>query len=267
MKFFSLISGLLLITGYSFAQYDYGYGNDKEHIQKAGVRSLSIYYFTTESDSILTHVNTYDRHGCRVSTRMLGSDGIVSRADTFIYDSNHLLSRQIAFSNGRLYYESVFTYNPSGKLLTQRVQGDSVNYYTGIVYDEAGRSLTSTGYDNRSADTTVVQSFFDENDLLIKSIVSSKQTGTSVYTRNYNARGKLVKIRRVDSGNGSQQLTTYNYNKKGENDEVINTITSKKQKTVNKTFYTRYPDGLSFEKTGYMNNKPLGVERTYYSYY
>lgn len=61
---------LILTITYSFAQLDYGYGNNEVIIKTTKVKMLTIYYFLNESDSILTNINIYDSLGGRLSSKM-----------------------------------------------------------------------------------------------------------------------------------------------------------------------------------------------------
>lgn len=261
----SLILLFLFLTGkYSFAQNDYGYGNDKEIIKTTKVKTLTIYYFLSKSDSILTHINIYDSIGGQLSSKMFSKDGTISRSDTFIYDANHYLVKQITSDGNQKRHESTFTNNSYGKILNQTTIGDSIYYHSIIIYDENGRVIRSIIYDDKG-DTTLHNTFYNRKGFIAKYVISNKLNGTTVIKFDYNSSGKITKRKSVDPK--TQYFAEFKYKSNGNCYEVTTTTTSNKQKSVTKLIYSYYSNGLTYEKFIFVNDKPIGLERTYYTYY
>lgn len=264
MKLLLILLFLFSTDNFLFAQYDYGYGNNKELIKTAKVKTLSVYYFKAESDSILTHVNSYDSLGNSQNTIMYGSDGNIASSNTFIYNEKNLVIKQVHSNAKKIIYESTFTYDTSGKILNQLLRGDSLHWQFINSYDEHGRIIKSINYDTTS-DTTVINTFYNRKGLVEKNTIWSKQNGTTVSTFDYNAKGKMVKKKTIYPD--SRYFSTFKYNASGNNYEITTTITSDKRKEVNKILYSFYTNGLTFTKIFFVNNKPINVEKTYYTYY
>lgn len=144
------------------------------------------------------------------------------------------------------------------------MKGDSMNYNNTITYDENGRPIRSISY-NEYRDTTISNTFYNRKGLVTKNVISNKLNGTTVITMDYNSSGKITKRKIVDSK--SQYFAEYKYKPNGDSYEITTTITSNKKKTVTKIIYTYYSNGLTYEKIFFMNNKPIGLERTYYTHY
>jgi len=264
MKLLLVLLFLFSTDNFLFAQYDYGYGNNKELIKTAKVKTLSVYYFKSESDSILTHVNSYDSLGNSQNTIMYGSDGNIVSSNTFIYNEKHLVIKLIHSNGSKIIYESTFTYNASGKILNQVLSGDSLHLQVINSYDEHDRIIKSINYDN-TGDTTIINTFYNRKNFVEKSIIWNRQNGTTVTAFDYNAKGKMVKHKTISPD--SRYLSTFKYNANGNNYEITTDMTTDKRKEFSKILYSFYTNGLTFTKIFFVNNKPINVEKTYYTYY
>jgi len=264
MKVFLTLLFLFSTIKYSFAQDDYGLNNNDESIKKLKVKSLAIYFFKKEADSILTTINTYDSFGGRLSCKGFSSDGSLLSSDTFIYDTNHYLVKQVRYSGNKISYESTFTNNENGKMLKQIMTGDSLYYEVLCSYDKNGRITSSVGYDNKK-DTTVISYTYNKKGLVKKhTIVDNKKDSTVIFT-SYNSSGKVIKRKKIYPE--SRYFSKLKYNGNGENYEVTTTIISDKPTTVNKVTYSYYPNGLAYQRIFYKNKKPIITESSYYTYY
>jgi len=265
MKILSTVLLFLFIQHCSYAQSDYGYNNDKALIRKNKVSALSVYYYNTETDSLLTERHTYDTSGNQLLSLMVGKNGEVYRKDSFVYDlAGHLLRRYSAdgtkdFMITRNYYDD------RGRFAGSELEGDSMHYHQQIIlYDEAGRIKKMAGYDEKG-DTTIFENFYNRQGLLEQSVISNRQQGTTTHRTFYNAAGKAIRTSIISKG--STHLFEYKYNKAGMLYESNSKLVAGDRTTLNRLLYSYYTNGLSFEKIWFINRRPSMVNRVYYSYF
>lgn len=244
MKLSALLLCLLCNIQYSFAQFEYWAENDNETIKKAKVKTLFLYYFQNKTDSILFCINNYDSLGGLVSAKTFARDGSITGVDTFIHDQNHYLIKIIDSDVNKIRSETVIKNNSSGKPIAyQTIINDTTSYSSINHYDENGRFIKSITYDNKG-DTMIVTTFYNQRGLMIKNIFTDKQNGTIIINTDYDSSGKL--LNRIKTDSVAIYISEFKYDSHGKNYEIKTTIISKKKKTVSKTEYIYYPNGLTF---------------------
>lgn len=259
---------ILLILFYyvidSKAQFNYEYINNKELIKANKVKSVNVFYFNSEFDSVLTDINTFDTSGYLLCRRSFSDDGHIIISDTSLYDVNHYLIKKINYDDTGIVYINTFVNNPRGKVISQTLSRDSIFTQMNSSYDEKDR-LVKTIRIIIGVDTTITTFFYNAKGQDIKNISLSSKNGTSTITKEYNSAGKVQK--QINLSQDSKYLFEFKYDKNGNNYEIISTSTDNNKKNTLRRLYSYYPDGLLFEKIIFRNNKPLGVYRAFYTYY
>ncbi len=261
MKSFLLLM-IMFLTTYSL--YSQNRSQEFENmIKKNKVKTLKVYFFRNEKDSILTDIKEFDTSGFIINSKMIDSLGNVITNDSSFYDNEHYLLKKVHYFNGKKDSESTLLYSTDRKMVQQIIIDDSTKMRVNSFYDENNRLIKSIIYDDKG-DSTLMNTFYNKQGLNVKTTFFNKVYSSTVIYK-YNSLNKISK--KVQSDSYSKYTSEFIYNLEG--DLVESTTTSKLKKTeaVNKSRNIYNPNGLISETKFTMPNNSSFVNKTYYTFY
>lgn len=263
MKYALTVLLLFFLIDCSFAQYEFTEINKETNDGRKKVKTLSVYYFETATDSILTAVNTYDSIGAWLTTKTFVKDGSIASQDTLIYDKHHYQQRRISTASGKIRNETININDINGKPVYSKITGDSVFYETFSTYDKNGLCIKMQICS--ANDTTTIDNFYNIKGLLVKSVQFNKKYGKTVIKRAYNALGKMTRVQ--DNGPVTRSVTELKYDRDHNLSESTSIANINGKETVTSMIYTYYPNGLTYEIILAVNGKAITLEKIFYTYY
>ena len=148
--------------------------------------------------------------------------------------------------------------------MEQILEGDSLYLHSYCTYDDNDRLIQLKNY-GINGDSLLIHTFYNKKGGVKKRLLYNNQDGRTVTITDFNAAGKATKTKKVYSQ--FADFATLEYSAGKSNYKHSTPVIEKPPKTAIKNMYSYYANGLSYEKVFFINQKPVSVEKTFYTYY
>ncbi len=205
------------VKKYSLTVYPYEYGVPSNRGQK--IREISyddnynvissILFDDGEFDGKITY--KYNESNDTLEIKKYNDDNELEDKTVFVYGKDGKLKEKKYFHYGKLENRDVYSYLPGGKVEIKSLAPEELDYRIVYEYDDAGRELVWTKYDDENNILSKSQCKYDRDGRKTDSIVYWKGDPETVVKWKYYDDGKL-KEKGVFEGDGALvERTTFEY--------------------------------------------------------
>jgi len=265
MKRILLLAVIIYNSHKLSAQFYFGNSISKSTYKVNRVKSLKIFSFESETDSTLTRITNYDTLGNPLSYRTFSKKGIITGIDTFIYDHNNYLIKQINSDGGNRIATSFITNDELGQeIKSETFIDNSLAFHSLKKYDSKNRLVKGSTW-NYKNDSIVVKSFYNTEGLKTMTVIFDKNPDSTVILYNYDSNGNILNS--YKNAFQSHSESVYTYNIKNNCVRIVTISTLKNETSTKKEEFSYYPNGLTYENLQYNKGKLTGTYKAHYTYY